>query len=132
MLLDSRRFMVGNKAFLITPSVYLDRNRKLIFMHHQKFATDDLIASLDIYLANEVGFAEYYVRNVDPSNTWSKKELIISVKPGIYRIVFRATCGKPFESDIALDKIQVINYNGPVRPWTHIHPVSMSSKFAHF
>ena len=109
MLFDSRRFLLGNKAYLITPRTLLKHNTLVQFWVHMKLLPHERIADLTVYLANEVGFVAVRLYQVQPKPHWEKHKLYLptTVDSGYYEIVFLATCGQPFESDIAIDRISI-------------------------
>ena len=108
MLFDSRRFILGKLSYLLTPKIHLNPGNILEFWAHMKIGTNDNIAAITVYIANEVGFDEHELDVLYPTGEWTRHEIKLSVASGTYQIGFRATCGQPFESDIAVDHIQII------------------------
>ena len=110
MLYDSRLFNMGQMSYLMTPKLTLSETGVLKFWLFFN-ATEDSIADLSIYLANEIGFADRRLPvKITPTLKWKRYRVPFKVQPGYYQVVFKATCGRPFESYIAIDSIKVSKF----------------------
>ena len=95
-------------GFLVTPKVNLKPNSLIEFKAHFRKNTNDNIAELAVYLANEVGFAENRLAVITPGDSWVRHRVSVAGVRGDYQVIFQVTCGQPFESDVAIDNMRVV------------------------
>ncbi|OAF70842.1 hypothetical protein A3Q56_01424 [Intoshia linei] len=103
-MLDSKFSTEGRKTMLTSPYVVLRQTGCLKFDMYMNILKHDIIFSLSVYtqrIKNDL--IAKFIKSFGAS--WQKINL--NLEKGSYHIVFEATTGIPYHSDISIDSINV-------------------------
>ena len=112
MYLDSRHFSKGRRTYLKSPSVHVQNERAdFRFSVHMKVLPYQRTAELALFqTTNSLDLPDRLLWKYtgDVIKKWIS--VIVTLDPGEYKLIFSATAGAPFESDVALDDFSITRH----------------------
>jgi len=110
MLMSSQVGLLGDRLQLISPQANFTKPTLITFQYYLPLNLADTISSLELYLSPPLRTPQQLLFRVlspsgTPVDTWFQGSACIP--PGIFYLIFTATHGTPYVTDIAVDNIAI-------------------------
>jgi len=98
---------VGDQVTLLSPARTFAKDSTLSFYYHMRISDEDTTAALTVYTYSQLHVYERRLTEIrgNHGTTWQQES--VCLPEGTYQLVFVATHGLQFLSDIALDEIKL-------------------------